>query len=1078
MNVDASNDTAEDDWLNDEDASAIAKEPGKDNPWRILIVDDDKDVHLMTQFALLNVVFMNRPLELLSAYSGREAFTMLQALPDIALVLLDVVMETSDAGLLLAKQIREVLQNHLVRVVLRTGQPGQAPEQRVIVDYDINDYKGKAELTKQKLFTTVIASLRSYDNLLTIARSKEALSASMAENQDLKLALDQHACVSITTQKGIIIYANDKFCNISNYKRDQLIGKSHHILNSGHHTRSFFSDMWQTISHGKVWQGEIKNKGSDGNFFWIDSTIVPFLNGEGTPYQYVAIDTNITERKLAEEKIEYHAERMRRMLEISPVAVVIRRRSDNRRLFANQCLLDTFNVTLEAALGTEAIYHYQNPEEYQAIAAQLELGVNIVNHEIGLIKINQEKIWGLASYFHLEYEGEPAVLGWFYDISDIRRAREVAESANQAKSAFLSTMSHEIRTPMNGVIGMAELLLETALTPQQSEFTHIIRDCALSLMTIVNDILDFSKIEAGKLILENIEFSLLSILESSIEIMAPKAREKNLLIASYIDPHIPLTLIGDPGRLRQILINLLSNAIKFTETGEIQIICDFIRSENNQYQLHFEVKDSGIGMSSEVSARLFQPFTQADSSFTRKYGGTGLGLSICKRLVELMNGQIGVSSQESKGSCFWFNLTTEAAANQAPKADFSALAEKKVLLTIGNTAQREILSKTLTHWGCQVFHAESGGNALQQASTQSGFDIALIAADLPDLRPDTLAAALNALHSGIALILLQKPNENRDNKLPPGFHATLSQPIKSSHFLESLLSAKKSPAITPSDATKIPPIAAASTTPRRPPTLPESNAPTTLKVPILVVDDNHVNQKLAKALLNKLGYYDIDTADNGQIAVEAVAKQQYQMVLMDCQMPVMDGFVATRLIRAAESVSERRTAIVAMTANAIQGDREHCLEAGMDDYLAKPIGPKALKEMLNYWLPEPFRPSHLHLGSNAKILNLDRISEIFDGDLALYQSILDVFIAETGPLLERIGTAIAAGDHVSTKSLSHELVGSAGNIGADQLRELAHKLEQAEASEDRTQKSTLHNALLAAFATASDLAKQRQNARK
>jgi PAS domain S-box-containing protein len=1078
MNPDASTDTTEDEWLHEEDAliESIRKEPDKLNPWRILIVDDDKDVHLMTQFALLNVVFMNRPLELLSAYSGGEAFSMLKELDDIALVLLDVVMETSDAGLVLAKQIRDVLNNHLVRVVLRTGQPGQAPEQRVIVDYDINDYKGKAELTKQKLFTTVIASLRSYDNLLTIARSKEALSASTAENQDLKLALDQHASVSITTQRGVIIYANDKFCSFSNYRREQLIGKTHHFLNSGFHPRSFFSNMWQTISHGKVWQGEIKNKGANGEYFWVDSTIVPFLNSEGSPYQYVAIDTNITERKLAEEKLESHAERMRRMLEISPIAVVIKRRRSNQRLFVNQCLLDIFDITMDTALGSDPIFEYQHPEEYQKIAEQLELGVNIVNLEIGLIKPNQQKIWVLASYFHLEYEGEAAVLGWFYDISDIQMAKEVAESANQAKSSFLSTMSHEIRTPMNGVIGMTELLLGTALTPQQSEYAHIIRDCALSLMTIVNDILDFSKIEAGKLIIENIEFSLTSILESSIELMAPRAREKNLLIISYIDSKIPHNLIGDPGRLRQILINLISNAIKFTEKGEIQISCNLLKCSEDQYQLHFEIIDSGIGMSGEVTQQLFQPFTQADSSFTRKYGGTGLGLSICKRLVELMKGQIGVDSEEQKGSRFWFDLTLPPASSQTANIDFSSLAGRKILLVINSAAQRTILTKTLNNWGCQTLCAENGGSALQQASTQSGINIALISNDLPDLRADALAAALKALHAEICLILLNKPSEMQSANIPPGFHTTLRQPIKSAHLLECLLfNNTAKPSVKPAALDVI----RMEEAPQAAPSIQVSHRTSdNPRIPILVVDDNHVNQKLAKALLNKLGYYDIDTADNGQLAIQAVAAKQYHLVLMDCQMPVMDGFVATRLIRIAESSTEHRTPIVAMTANAIQGDREHCIEAGMDDYLAKPIGPRALREMLNYWLPEPFRPTQLQLASHAKILNLDRISEIFDGDLSLYQSILEVFITETGPLLTRIGIAITAKDHACIKKLSHELVGSASNVGADQLNELARKMEFADTKEDMTEIKALHSALITAFDNASDVAKQRRNTMK
>ncbi len=1076
MNDNASIDTADENWLYEEDApsQSTGNTAPHPNPWRILIVDDDKDVHLMTQFALLNVVFMDRPLELLSAYSGREAFNMLRDISDIALVLLDVVMESQDAGLKLAKQIRDELNNHLVRVVLRTGQPGQAPEQRVIVDYDINDYKGKAELTKQKLFTTVIASLRSYDNLLTIAQSKQALSESTAENNDLKLALDQHACVSITNQNGKIIYANEKFCAISGYEHDQLIGQNHHLMNSGHHQRPFFSTMWQTISNGRVWKGEICNKAKDGSIYWVDSTIVPFLNMEGKPYQYVAIDTNITERKLAEQQLASHAERMRRMLEISPIAVSIRRLSDNRRIFVNQCLLDIFEVSLDRALSTDPIHYYQNPEEYREISEQLEQGINILNREIGLLTTGGRKIWVLASYFHLEYEGGPAIMGWFYDITEIYQARELAETANHAKSSFLSTMSHEIRTPMNGVIGMAELLLETSLTPQQSEFAHIIRDCAQALMTIVNDVLDFSKIEAGKLSIETIELSLISVLESSIELLAPKAREKGLVVISYIDPKIPFNLMGDPGRLRQILINLISNAIKFTAQGEIRISITLLQQNDGQYRLHAEVRDSGIGMSAEVTRKLFQPFTQADGSFTRKYGGTGLGLSICKRLIELMNGRIGVESEEERGSCFWFELTMAAGPAKAPPFNPAPLGGRRVLLVMSESGLRSVLERTLADWGCQTTCLDQGIAVLKQFPGQGEPDLTIISADLQDMQAAALAGALKATLPRTGLILLNRPGDSQSSVPAIGFHESLYQPLKPTQLLESLLRALMPPQI------KAPPVPEPLPSPPARSMVARTTHGQGSGSTILLVDDNAVNQKLARALLNKLGYFDIDTADNGKLAVEAVASHSYVLILMDCQMPVMDGFVATRLIRVAESQSGGHVPIVAMTANAIQGDRETCLQAGMDDYLAKPIGPKALQDMLLRWMPEPLKPatttgaiSHpAHV--SEKVLNPDRVMEICGGDNTLYLSILDVFIQQTMPLLEQISQAIVSQDYAGLRQANHELTGSASNMGADQLHGLSRKMEQACNLHDMILAKTLLSGMRTALEAVAELARQKQ----
>lgn len=1083
MDQNASTDTVEEEWLFDEDAPIAVIDPTLPpvKPWRILIVDDDKDVHLMTQFALLNVVFMNRPLELISAYSGRDAFKMLQNLSDIALILLDVVMESADAGLILAKQIRDELNNHLVRVVLRTGQPGQAPEQRVIVDYDINDYKGKAELTKQKLFTTVIASLRSYDNLLTIAHSKQALSASQAENNDLKLALDHSANVTITDRDGKIIYVNDKFCEISGYSRAELLGQTHRIINSTNHDPEFFTRMWDTIRNGKIWKGEIKNRTKDRQHFWVNSTIVPFLDLEGKPYQYITIDINITERKLAEQQLLSNEARLRRMLEISPIAVSIKRLSDKNRVFVNQCLLDMFHITMEQALGTGPIHYYQDPEEYRTIFEQLEHDGSILNREIGLLTLNQKKIWVLASYFHMEYEGEPAIMGWFYEITEIQQARKLAESANQAKSSFLSTMSHEIRTPMNGIIGMAELLLETPLAPQQSEFAHIIKDCAQSLMIIVNDILDFSKIEAGKLSIELIEFSVVSVVESSIDLLAPKAREKKIALFNFIDSNIPANLIGDPGRLRQVLINLISNAIKFTASGEVQIECKLLQHNDDQYRLRFDVEDSGIGMSSDVTERLFQPFTQADGSFSRKYGGTGLGLSICKRLIELMSGEIGVSSQEGKGSNFWFELTLTSGKQCLNAPNWQAVAQQKILIVAPHVLQRQNLQRMLQNWGCQTIEAANGVSALGQIAAQADLNLAIISDEVNDIEVKALAGAIKAIQPKLKLILLQK---NGDNP-PSEFHSGLTLPIKPTQLLEHLEQALFH-TTTPMLASAVPAKPAPNLTEQ---TLsqfvPSEN---TVVMPsqfrILVVDDNAVNRKLAKSLLNKLGYNEIDMAENGQLAVESYGEHTYHLILMDCQMPIMDGFIATRLIRSAEQKTQVHTPIVAMTANAIHGDRERCIEAGMDDYLAKPIGPKALQEMLKRWLPE-INQSHNEFESASiigetvnntqPILNPNRASEICGGDMGLYYEILNVFFDQTPAILTRIEEAVLQQNYAQIKAGAHELAGSASNIGADQLDTLARKLEQASQSENGILCKQLHKNIFTAFNNLIQEAKSRTN---
>lgn len=316
MSSESSTDSAQAEWLicdGEADASALGETDIDQAPWRILIVDDDVDVHVVTKFSLRNVTFMGRQLNFFHAYSGKEGFNVLRDTPDIALVLLDVVMETQDAGLILARQIRGELANSLVRVVLRTGQSGQAMEQSVIVDYDINDYRTKSDLTTQKLFTTVISSLRAYDGLLATARSKDALQTSLAKIKNLQIALDQHSLVSITDQDGKIIFANDKFCAASQFSREELLGRDHRILSAQFHPKDFFESLWQTIAKGGTWKGEIRNCAKDGSTYWLETTIVPFLNAAGNPYQYVSVRTDITERKQIEQRLQSCEEQLSRL---------------------------------------------------------------------------------------------------------------------------------------------------------------------------------------------------------------------------------------------------------------------------------------------------------------------------------------------------------------------------------------------------------------------------------------------------------------------------------------------------------------------------------------------------------------------------------------------------------------------------------------------------------------------------------------------------------------------------------------------------------------------------------------------
>lgn len=510
---------------------------------------------------------------------------------------------------------------------------------------------------------------------------------------------------------------------------------------------------------------------------------------------------------------------------------------------------------------------------------------------------------------------------------ELRKARDAAETANEAKSVFLSTMSHEIRTPMNGVLGMAAALRETPLNAQQQEFARTISESGEALLAIINDILDFSKIEAGHMDLDIVDCALLPLAEGCIDTLASRAASRGLVLASFVDPALPAIVRADGGRLRQILLNLVDNAIKFTPTGEVTLRLTLAGQANGFCRVNFDITDSGIGIGDQALARLFQPFMQADNSITRNYGGTGLGLSICKRLLELMGSRIEVDSQPGRGSTFRFNLELGVAA---PPAVTPLLPPENVLLLTPLSRHADIIAGYLNAWGMQPRHAASMEEAL--ASAQAVLPaLAIIDGALP--QAEEAARMLAASHSGLRLLLLADSGSAQELAVRIGFHATLRRPFRQAALQEALLFALERRHYMLGAAEATPTGAGANA--------PDAEAPSL----VLLVEDNLINQKVALHQLSRLGYA-AHVASNGEEALKAVALHDYTLVLMDCQMPLLDGFEATRRIRDAERASGRHLPIIAMTANAAEGDRERCLDAGMDDYLAKPIVRDALASML------------------------------------------------------------------------------------------------------------------------------------